>query len=314
MKTKSILGIAFAVAMSSVSADDTVYYLVHNEGIAGNSGGFTNSALWKADNGDYAGEEGASLSSGKVFGTKSTNILMVPDYSINPGVHAVFTGKRLECGTSGGSQGRLQQGAYGETKTSWDNWGAGEGLKLYRGYYRTGKNNVTSHIYGKMEVINRSSDIWEFIIHNTGAFLHFHSDISSAPEGTGGKTKNIILTSDADGGGIYFDGSLDGFYGDILTSTTGDCGKTIGFGTTTLANRLQLCTNCTLTTVSATNVFKVGKLECDNIAGIKVKIAANEEGVISAGQIVITNSVAIENGPVVISTDLSRPKRWPMPS
>ena len=299
MKTKSILGIAFAVAMSSVVADDTVYYLVHNEQGA-NTGGFTNSALWEANNGDYAGEEGEALSQNKVFGIKSKWYIDVPDMSDMPSADAVFTGKRLECGSSSGSQGSIKQRAHGETKTSWDNWGLGEGLKLYRGCYKTGKDNVTSHIYGKMEVANNSNSLtWEFYINNPGSVLHFHSDISSANV----KNKNIILSSDADGGGIYFDGSLDGFYGDILTSTTDDCGKTIGFGTTTLANRLQLCTNCTLTTVSATNVFKVGKLECDKIAGIKVKIAANEEGVISAGQIVITNSVAIENGPVVISTD-----------
>ena len=299
MKTKFILGIAFAIAMNSVVADDTVYYLIHNEGNAANTGGFTSSALWKSDSGEYAGENAEALSPDKVFGIKSANTLNVPDHSDILGSDALFTGRRLECGTSGGSQGRIRQSAYGEIKTSWDNWGQGEGLKLYRGYYQTGKANVTSHIYGKMEVVNYGTVIWEFYIHNQGAVLHFHSDISSAD----GKKKNIIVTSDADGGGIYFDGSLENFYGDILTSTTDDCSKTIGFGTTTLANRLQLCTNCTLTTVSATNIFKVGKLECDKIAGIKVKIAADEEGVISSGQIVITNSVTVENGPVIISTD-----------
>ena len=304
MKTKSILGIALAVAMSSVVADDTVYYLVHNEAVSSgiNFGGFTNSALWKADNGELAGKKGESLSPDTVFGIKSAWTLDVPDYSDSPGVDAIFTGKRLECGTSGGSQGRIQQIAYGETKTSWDNWGQGEGLKLYRGYYQTGKGNVTSHIYGKMEVINRSTDVWEFSIHNDGAFLHFHSDIRSAPVGIGGKTKNIIVTSDKNGGGIYFDGSLENFYGDILSETTDGCGKTIGFGTTTLANRLQLCENSTLTTVSPTNVFTVGKLECDNIAGVDVKMALPETGAISSGRIVITNSVSVANGPVVLET------------
>ena len=299
MNAKLALGIALAMAMNSVSADDTVYYLQPNEGGYAYTAAFTNAALWKASDGTGAGEAGAALSPNKVFaiqGSKSVNTVVTDAI---PDTDAVFTGKRLECGTSSGNTGRIRQFTHGNAKTSWDNWGTGDGLKLYRGYYQTEVANVISHIYGKMEVVNYGTAVWEFRIHKQGSFLHLHSDVSSA----GGAKKNLKVVSDADGGGIYFDGSLDGFYGDILTSTTDDCGKTIGFGTTTLANRLQLCTNCTLTTVSATDVFKVGKLESDKIAGIKVKIAANEEGVISAGQIVITNSVTVENGPVIISTD-----------
>ena len=67
MKTKFILRIAFAIAMNSVVADDTVYYLIHNEGNAANTGGFTSSALWKSDSGEYAGENAEALSPDKVF-------------------------------------------------------------------------------------------------------------------------------------------------------------------------------------------------------------------------------------------------------
>lgn len=318
MRMKLFFGIALACAINSALADDTVYYLVSNEGGYAYTAAFTNAALWTTtatkDKGFASGGAGASLDGDKVFGIQGSKTLNTIETDEIPAVDAVFTGKRLECGTGindvevdgvkigKGGTGRIRQFTHGEAKTSWDNWGAGEGLKLYRGYYITGKDNVTSHIYGKMEVINYGTAIWEFYIHNPGAFLHFHSDISSAPKGTGGTTKNFKITSDKDGGGIFFSGSLADFYGDILSETTDGCAKTIGFGTTTLASRLQLCENSTLTTVTAEDVFKVGKLECDRIAGVDVKMALPETGAISSGQIVVTNSVSVANGPVVLKT------------
>jgi hypothetical protein len=286
-----VAAIASTVIAASLPGED-LYSLSLNEGAYAYADAITNSALWKC-NDVTAGASGEQLDSQKVFSVASARTLN----TINSAhVDSVFTGKRLELGTSGGSQGRICQYTYGEGKTSWDNWGSGEGLKCYRGYYRTGKANAVSDVYGKIEIVNYGAAIWEFQLHQPGGVLNFHSDIVSA-EG-----KNFKITSDADGGGIFFSGSLSGFYGDILSETTDGCAKTIGFGTTTLANRLQLCENTTLTTVTANDVFKVGKLECDRIAGVDVKMALPETGAISSGQIVVTNSVSVANGPVVLKT------------
>ena len=285
------------VLMPSLIAED-VYLLVPNEGGYSYTAAFTNAALWTTTgdaSGSPSGLAGAALDGDKVFAVASARTLNTIMSASIPGVDAVFTGKRLELGNSSGTQGRIQQGTYGDAKTSWDNWGLGDGLRLIRGYYRTMVPNVTSYIYGRMEVVNYRSAVWEFQIHNAGAVLDFHSDISGA------KGKDFKVTSDADGGGVVFR-SLANFHGDILTETTSDYGKTIGFGTTTLANRLQLCKNSTLTTASATDVFTLGKLECDSIAGIDVKMALSETGPIEAGRIVITNSVSVVNGPVVVRT------------
>ena len=73
MKTKSILGIAFAVAMSSVSADDTVYYLQPNEGGYAYTAAFTNAALWKASDGVLAGEAGEALRRTRFLPYKARN-------------------------------------------------------------------------------------------------------------------------------------------------------------------------------------------------------------------------------------------------
>lgn len=295
MKQKIMIVVAFAAALlaSSVLAED-VYILSANDALG--TGAITNSAKW-AFSGSAAGAEGAPLGSDKVFGIEKRHTLCTVNSGTFPQMDTVFTGKRLHMGSSSGSAGYVQQSTYGDAKTSWDNWGANEGIRFYRGIYRTGKDNVTSHIYGNIDIATYSNtEIPQFLIHNAGAVLDFHSDI------TGAKGKNFKVTSDADGGGIFFEGSLANFYGDILTETTSCYGKTIGFGTTTLANKLQLCENCTLTTASATNVFTVGKLECDNIAGIDVKIALDDDNNFSAGQIVITNSVTVANGPVVVKT------------
>ena len=302
MKRKIRIIAAFAVAVlaSVVLADDVVYYLVPNEGGYTYTAAFTNAALWTttgANTGTPSGAAGSALDAGKTFVIIGSKTLNTITSSTMPNTDAVFTGGRLDCGEySTGKTGRIQQFTYGDAKTSWDNWGSGEGLRLVRGYYRTMVANVTSHIYGKMEVMNYGNNIWEFQVHNTGAVLYFHSDI------TGAKGKHFKVTSDAADGGVFFDGSLANFYGDIQTATTSGYGKTIGFGTTTLANKLQLCENCTLTTASATNVFTVGKLECDSIAGIDVKIALDADSNFGAGRIVITNSVAVANGPVVVKT------------
>lgn len=302
MKRKIRIVAVFAVALlaSVVLADDVVYYLVPNEGGYSYTAAFTNAALWTttgSNTGTPSGAAGSALDADKTFVIIGSKTLNTITSSTMPNTDAVFTGGRLDCGEySTGKAGRIQQYTYGDAKTSWDNWGSGEGLRLVRGYYRTMVANVTSHIYGKMEVMNYSNNIWEFQIHNTGAVLDFHSDISGA------KGQKFKVTSDAANGGVFFEGSLANFNGDILTGTTSGYGKTIGFGTTTLANKLQLCENCTLTTATATDIFTVGKLECDNIAGIDVKIALDDDNNFGAGQIVITNSVTVANGPVVVKT------------
>ena len=303
MKQKIMVVVAFAAALfASVSLADTVYLLKQNEyNITSGSLAITNAALWTTDGKDTgtpAGAPGTPLDANTPFGVTRTTTLN----TLVSEEDTVFTGQRLELGNSGGSQGNVNQWTYGNARTSWDNWGTCQGLKLYRGYYRTRRKDITSHIYGKIEVFNQGANVWEFRIENQNAVLYFHSDISSAPSGTGGNTKNFKLTSSQGGGGFYFAGSLANFYGDILTETTSGYGKTIGFGTTTLANRLQLCENCTLTTATATDIFTVGKLECDSIAGINVKMEMPETGPIHVGQIVITNSVTVANGPIGIST------------
>ena len=301
MKTKPMMLLGgVLLAAQAVFADEVeeVYCLAVNEGAYSYTAAFTNAALWTttgAAGGTPSGLAGAALDSGKTFAVVASYSLNTIMSSSIPGVDAVFTGKRLDLGTTSGREGRIRQGAYGEAKTSWDNWGEGDGLRLIRGYYRTMVANVVSRIYGRMEVVNYGTAIWDFQIKNAGAVLDFYSDISGA------KGKNFKVTSDAEGGGVVFR-SLANFYGDILTETTGGCGKTVCFGTTTLANRLQLCEGCTLTTASAPDVFTLGRLECNNIAGIDVKMALPEAGQIEAGRIVITNSVSVVNGPVVVKT------------
>ena len=296
MKQKIMIAVAFAAALlASVGLAEDVY--VFNATDSTSTPAITNAAKWKCGS-VAAGAEGERLASDKVFAVSGSKALYTLSSSIQD---TVFTGGRLELGNTSGSQGHITQYTYGNARTSWDNWGSGGGLKLIRGKYSTGVASVNSHIYGKMEVVNYLNAIWEFALAKAGANLYLHSDISSATSG-GGNTKNFKITSAAANGGIFFEGSLANFYGDILTETTSGYGKTIGFGTTTLANRLQLCEDCTLTTASATNVFTVGKLECDNIAGIDVKMELPETGAIRAGQIVITNSVTVADGPVVIKT------------
>ena len=296
MKQEIKILAAFATALfaSAVLAED-VY--VFNATDSTSTPAITNAAKWKCGT-VAAGTEGERLASDKVFAVSGNKALYTLSSSIQD---TVFTGGRLELGNAAGSQGHITQYTYGNARTSWDNWGSGDGLKLIRGKYSTGVASGDSHIYGKMEVVNYRAAIWEFALAQAGARLYLHSDISSAMSG-GGNTKDFKITSAAADGAIFFEGSLANFYGDILTETTGSNSKTIGFGTTTLANRLQLCENCTLTTASATNVFTLGKLECNNIAGIDVKMELPEAGSIRAGQIVITNSVTVENGPVVVKT------------
>lgn len=300
---RRLLFIVTAICASSLFAAETAYLLnVNEQAYTDHAVAITNAASW-VNGSTPAGAAGEPLAEDKVFRITKNQVLNTLLSAINPNEDCVFTGKRLEAGSSTGSDGRIAQYTYGNAKTSWDNWGKGEGLRLYRGFYRTRKAYVTSHIYGKIEVMNYNKLVYEFGLYNTGAVLDFHSDFKSAPG------EDIIVNSTADRGGVVFEGSLADFGGDILTQTSVDAttgipySKTLAFGTTTLARRLQLCENSTLTTATAADTFTLGTLDCDAVAGLAVKMARADDGTLSGGTIVVTNSVQIKNGPLPVTTD-----------
>ena len=146
MRMKLFGGIALACVSNSALADDTVYYLVPNEGGYAYTAAFTNAVLWTTtatkDKGSASGGEGASLDGDKVFGIQGSKTLNTIETEEIPNTDAVFTGKHLECGTGindvevdgvkigKGGTGRIRQFPHGEATTSWANWGVGDGLKL----------------------------------------------------------------------------------------------------------------------------------------------------------------------------------------
>ena len=299
MKKNPAVLFAAAVAMfvSPLFADD-VYLLSAND--ASQTGAITNAAKW-VFSGTAAGAAGAALPSSLTFGIGSKYTLCTLR------TDTAFTGKALHVGTSSGSTGYVAQYATGDAKTSWDNWGVGDGLKLglklYRGWYRTAVANSTAHIYGPIELLNYGTAVFEINIYTTESFLHFHSPFTSA------KSKKLRIVARADNGGVIFGGSMENFLGDIETYATsvndtsaGTNPRTVGFGTTYLAGSLSLGANSTLTTASAFDVFSVGTLALDGVAGIDVKIDAPAEGTASAGRIVVSNAVTVANGPVVVKT------------
>ena len=100
MRMKLFGGIALACVSNSALADDTVYYLVPNEGGYAYTAAFTNAVLWTTtatkDKGSASGGEGASLDGDKVFGIQGSKTLNTIETEEIPNTDAVFTGKHLD--------------------------------------------------------------------------------------------------------------------------------------------------------------------------------------------------------------------------
>jgi len=296
---KTLLAVGFLVWSAACAVADT-YLLVPNEGGYSYSCAITNLTSWTTDG--TATGTAATAWEGNVFSIQGSKTLNTILSSVSPNEDCVFLGRRLESGSSSGNTGRIRQFASGSAKTSWDNWGANEGLYLYRGYYRTAVDDATSHIYGKIKVASYSSTVYELQINNARSVLHFHSNFSSV-----NNTRKLAVTSLAADGKVVFDGSMEGYTADLMTLGSTDASgkfytKTLAFGTTTLPGRLQLSTNSVLTTAAATNVFTVSKLETDSAGALEVRMARADDGVVSGGTVVVTNTVLVKNGPLPITT------------
>lgn len=300
MKIQMVIGL-IALSVNTVLAG--TYQLVPNEGGYNAFVAMTNLTSWSTD-GKNTGTPPTAWE-GNVFCVRGSKSLNTRLSSETPNEDCVFLGARLESGSSSASTGRIRQFTYGTAKTSWDNWGQNEGLYLYRGYYRTAVADATSHIYGKIKVANNGGlEVYELMIGNTRSVLHFHSDFTSVDA-----KRKLAVTSTAGDGAVVFDGSMEGYEGEILTRTSVDSktgipfAKTVAFGTTTLSGKFNLSTNSFLSTATATNVFTCADLTTDEAGGIKVKLARADDGTLSGGTVVFSGSVLVKGGPLPITTD-----------
>lgn len=285
-----VLSALVAVFAGAVAANDMVWRLFETEAGRENNPyhpAVTNAYAWiNPDNqNEHSGVDGAPLDPAKRYWVTANQILYTlpgtpNNYGTTPEHTTVFLGKSL-------TLGRIRQTTSGAAKTSWDNWGVGEGLILRDPGYYTMYASGEANIYGKIKVETSAENPYVIMFQHSDSCLDFHGDFSGAAD-TG-----LLI-----GGGQYqritfkVSGSLTNYLGGIV-ATNVDFRAT----TTTLAGELSMKW-ATLSALATNDIFTIGTLTLGE--GAKLAVCADAAR-LGAGIIAITNQLNILASPAIVT-------------
>ena len=302
MKTTTTGALVAAVIIAvAQTASGATWRLASNESSATTYSSLTNAYSWvsTSSSSTHSGNPGEPLSSTETYRIRGgyTAVTLSGDTE-----DTVFRGKSLQLGEST-AEGRIRHLSYGAARTSWDDWGANNGLVLQCGHYLSYAGaNLTNDIYGKVQVTASPSAPFVFASAYPNVQMNWYGDFRGNA-GTQLRIEGVNYSSTSfsrvNGFQTCFHGSMEGYKGGIAVSNA-----VFATGTTSFPGTLSVEGDGRLTTIEADDVLTVNALALSPGASIVVNAQLGQDGTTLAtnGLIVVTNEFSV-TGKATVSID-----------